>query len=164
MNSIFHRVSIRKYQETAVEKEKIEKVLRAAMAAPSACNQQPWEYYVVTNKEKMEQLSQSSPYSGCAKGAPVVFVACYQTECARSEYAQIDMSASVENLLLEADNQGLGAVWIGIAPIEERMKKVAEIMDMPERLTAFALIACGYPAEERPQQDRYEESRVHYCE
>lgn len=118
---------------------------------------------MVTNKEKIEQLSMSSPYSGCAKGAAVVFVACYQTECMRPEYAQIDMSASVENLLLEIDNQGLGAVWIGIAPIKERMEKVAKIMEMPESLTAFALIACGYPAEERPQQDRYEEERVHYC-
>ncbi len=163
MNSIFHRTSIRKYQEQKVEHEKIEKILRAAMAAPSACNQQPWEYYVVTNREKIEQLSQSSQYAGCTKGAPLAFVACYRTECMRPEYAQIDMSASVENLLLEADALELGAVWIGIAPIEERMKKVAEILEMPESLTAFAIIPCGYPAEERTQEDRYEESRVHYC-
>ena len=81
MDAIFHRTSIRKYQETPVEAEKIETLLRAAMAAPSACNQQPWEFYVVRNKEKIKELSEASPYAGCAKGAPVVFVPCYRKNC-----------------------------------------------------------------------------------
>lgn len=166
MNAIFHRVSIRKYQDKAVEKEKIITMLRAAMAAPSACNQQPWEYYVVTNKEKITELSQTSPYASCAKNAPVVFVACYKKteQIIAPTYVEIDLSASVENLLLEADELGLGAVWIGIAPLEERMEAVRQVIDLPENLYAFALIACGYPAEERVQQDRYEEDRVHYLE
>lgn len=163
MSGIFHRVSIRKYQDKPVEQEKIVTMLRAAMAAPSACNQQPWEYYVVTDKEKIQELSQTSPYAKCAKDAPVVFVACYRKEqLIAPSYAEIDMSASVENLLLEADELDLGAVWIGIAPIPERMEAVRKVIDLPEHLAAFALIACGYPAESRPQQDRYDESRVHY--
>ena len=72
------------------------------------------------------------------------------------------MSAAVENLLLEADELGLGAVWMGISPDEGRMKAVREVLDIPEDLHAFALVPCGYPAEERAQEDRYEESRVHY--
>ena len=164
MNAIFHRVSIRKYKEQEVEQEKVEKMLRAAMAAPSACNQQPWEYYVVTNKNKIEALSKTSPYTGCAKHAPLVFVACYRKEegIIAPSYQEIDLSASVENLLLEADELGLGAVWMGIAPGIERMEAVRKVLDLPERLNAFALIPCGYPAESRPQQDRYEEKRVHY--
>lgn len=162
MSGIFHRVSVRKYQNKLVEEEKISKMLRAAMAAPSARNQQPWEYYVVTNKEKIVELSKTSPYATCVKEAPLVFVACYRNNTAAPNYAQIDMSASVENLLLQADELGLGAVWIGIAPIEERMEAVAKVIDLPERLSAFALISCGYPGETRPQQDRFEESRVHY--
>lgn len=163
MSAIFHRVSIRKYQEISVEQKKIEIMLRAAMAAPSACNQQPWEYYVVTNKVKIEELSQVSPYAKWAKGAPLVFVACYRKEgLIAPSYAEIDLSASVQNLLLQADELGLGAVWMGIAPIEERMNAVAEVIDLPEHLSAFALIPCGYPAEEREQQDRYEENRVYY--
>lgn len=162
MSSIYHRTSIRKYKEIPVEPEKIKRMLRAAMAAPSARNQQPWEYYVVTDKEKIIELSASSPYTGCAKGAPLVFVACYRKECISPEYAQIDLSASVENLLLQADELGLGAVWMGIAPIAERMDKVRAILDIPERLNAFAVIPCGYPAEYKVQQDRYDEKRVHY--
>lgn len=162
MNSIFHRVSIRKYEERPVEQEKITQLLKAAMAAPSACNQQPWEFYVVTDKNVIERLSEASPYAKCAKDAPLVFVPCYRTEGIAPDYFEIDLSAAVENLLLEADHLGLGAVWMGIAPDEGRMNAVKKVLDIPEHLRAFALVPCGYPAEARAQQDRYEESRVHY--
>lgn len=162
MNSIFHRISVRKYEERAVEPEKIEMMLKAAMAAPSACNQQPWEFYVVTDKELIGQLSEASPYAKCAKEAPVVFVPCFRSEGIAPEYFNIDMSAAVENLLLEADTLGLGAVWMGISPDEGRMEAVRKVLDIPVNLNAFALVPCGYPAEEREQENRYEESRVHY--
>ena len=162
MNSIFHRISVRKYEQRAVEPEKIEKMLKAAMAAPSACNQQPWEFYVVTDKELIGQLSEASPYAKCAKEAPVVFVPCFRSEGIAPEYFNIDMSAAVENLLLEADTLGLGAVWMGISPDEGRMEAVRKVLDIPANLNAFALVPCGYPAEERERENRYEESRVHY--
>ena len=162
MNSIFHRISVRKYKDTPVEQEKIEQMLKAAMAAPSACNQQPWEFYVVTDKNVIGQLSESSPYAKCAKGAPLVFVPCYRSEGIAPEYFNIDMSAAVENLMLEADDLGLGAVWMGISPDETRMNAVRNVLNIPEHLHAFALVPCGYPAEEREQENRYDESRVHY--
>ena len=80
MNSIFHRISVRKYEDRPVEKEKIMEILRAGMQAPSACNQQPWEFYMVTDKEKIQKLSKVTPYNGCAAGAPVVIVPVYHTE------------------------------------------------------------------------------------
>ena len=162
MSGIFHRVSIRKYEKKAVEQEKIELLLRAAMAAPSACNQQPWEFYVVTDPVKIQELSGTSPYAKCAAGAPLVVVPCYRKEGIAPDYFEIDLSAAVENLLLEADELGLGAVWMGIAPAPERMEAVRKVLDIPENLSAFALVPCGYPAETRGQVDRYDESRVHY--
>ena len=162
MNEIFHRTSIRKYQNKTVEDDKIEKILQAAMAAPSAGNQQPWEFYVIKDKTTLDKLSKTSPYASCCPSAPLAFVTCYRINCTIPEYAQIDMSASVENLLLEADELGLGAVWMGIAPGTDRMETVRKILNLPENLNAFAIVPCGYPAEERKQQDRYEESRVHY--
>lgn len=78
------------------------------------------------------------------------------------EYFEIDMSAAVENLLLQADALGLGAVWMGIAPDQGRMDAVRKVLDIPENLHAFALVPCGYPAEERAQEDRYDVNRVHY--
>lgn len=164
MNSIYHRVSIRKYQDKPVEKEKIEAILRAAMQAPSAGNQQPWEFYVITDKQKLEALSLVSPYAGMTKDAPVAIVSAYRKDCRMPEYAQIDLSIAMENLWLETDNQGLGGVWLGIAPLEDRMKAVEEIIGIPDTLRAFAIFPFGYPAEERKQQDRYDESRIHWVE
>ncbi len=162
MNSIFHRTSIRNFADRPVEREKIVKILQAAMAAPSAGNQQPWEFYVITNKQILDKLSQCSPYAGCTKEAPMAIVACYRKELKCPEYGQIDMSASVENLMLEADDLGLGSVWLGIAPLEERMNQVRYVIDIPKDLEAFAIIPCGYPVKETKQQDRYEENRIHY--
>ena len=167
MNEIFHRISVRKYEDRPVEPEKIERMLRAAMAAPSACNQQPWEFYVVTDRETLKKLSKVHMYTGMTARAPAAIVSAYRTktyrvDCYRPEYAQIDMSIAMENLWLETQALGLGGVWLGIAPDEGRMKKVAEIVGMPDTLRAFAVFPFGYPAESRPQQDRFDESRVHW--
>lgn len=164
MNHLYTRVSIRKYQDRPVEKEKTEAMLRAAMQAPSAANQQPWEFYVVTNKEKLKALSGVSPYAGMTKNAPVAIVSVYRKDCAIPAYAQIDLSIAMENLWLETDAQGLGGVWLGIAPQEERMKAVEEILDLPDTVRAFAIFPYGYPAEERKQQDRFDPERIHYVE
>ena len=164
MNSLYHRVSIRKYQDKPVEKEKIIAILRAAMQAPSAGNQQPWEFFVVTDKKKLEALSKVHPYSGMVKDAPVAIVSAYRKECWMPSYAQIDLSIAMENLWLETDAQGLGGVWLGIAPLEDRMKDVEDIVGIPDTLRAFAVFPLGYPAEERTQQDRFDASRIHWVE
>ena len=165
MNSIFHRISVRKYQNRDVEQEKIELMLKAAMAAPSACNQQPWEFYVVTDKEKIQKLSKVTPYTGCAAGAPAVIVPVYHTEgLVAPSFAQIDMAIAQENIWLETDAQGLGGVWFGIAPVEDRMEEVHRLLELPENVKVFSMFALGYPAETRPQQDRFYPDRIHFIE
>ena len=164
MNIIFSRVSIRKYQDRPVEKEKITAILRAAMQAPSAKNQQPWEFYVVTNKEKLDALSKVHPYAGMTKNAPAAIVAAYRKDCLLPNYAHIDLSIAMENLWLETTAQGLGGVWLGTAPQQERMNAVENILDFPERLSAFAVFPFGYPAEEKKQNNRFDENRIHYVE
>ena len=125
MNPIYHRVSIRKYQKRPVENEKILQILTAGMQAPSACNQQPWEFYVVTDKEKIGLLSQTTPYAGCAAGAPVVIIPVYRTESLPvPSMIPIDMGLSLENIWLETDALGLGGVCIGISPVPEFMEPV----------------------------------------
>ena len=147
MADLFHRVSIRKYQDRPVEREKIVEILRAAMAAPSAT---------------LEKLSKASPYAGMTANAPVAIISAYRKDCDVPCYADIDMSIAMENLWLKTDEIGLGGVWLGIAPIEERMKEVEEIVGIPEDQRAFAIFPLGYPAEERAQQDRFDESRIHF--
>lgn len=164
MNEIFTRISVRKYEEKEVEEDKIERIMKAAMAAPSAGNQQPWEFYVVTDKEKIKELSKCSPYSGCAASAPAVIVPCYKVSGLRfPEFDTIDLSIATENILLQIVTEGLGGVWLAEAPIADRMEKVEAVLGIDtSKLRAFALVPFGYPAEMHEQQDRYDESRVHY--
>ena len=162
MDSIYHRTSVRTYQDKPVEREKIEAILRAAMQAPSAGDQQPWEFYVVTNREKLLALSKAHRYAGMVKDAPVAIVAAYRTACWMPAFAQIDLSIAMENLWLETDSQGLGGVWLGIAPLEDRMRAVEEIVGMPDTLRAFAIFPFGYPAQTRQQRDRFDPARIHW--
>lgn len=162
MNSIFHRISVRSFQDRPVEPEKIETILRAAMQAPSAKNQQPWEFFVVTDREVLKKLSEASPYGKMTAQAPVAIVSAYRKDCRLPAYAHVDMSIAMENLWLETDAQGLGGVWIGTAPIEERMLAVEKAINMPDNLRAFAVFPLGYPAETRPQQDRFDSTRIHF--
>ena len=165
MDSIFHRISVRRYEDKQVEKEKLMQILRAGMQAPSACNQQPWEFYVVTDKKKIEALSKMTPYTGCAAKAPVVLVSAYRLEgLVAPAFAQIDMSIAQENIWLETDAQGLGGVWFGIAPVEDRMEEVHRLLELPENVKVFSMFALGYPAETRPQQNRFEPERIHFIE
>ena len=164
MNSIFKRVSVRTYLDKPVEEEKITGILRAAMAAPSAHNQQPWEFYVVRNKSVIGELSKAGSYTACAAGAAVVIAVCKRDDLHVPDYADQDLSACCENILIQVAEEGLGAVWMGIAPIPERMKNVEKAVGAPENLRAFALIALGYPARERKQQDRFNKDRIHYID
>ena len=163
MNALFtKRVSIRKYQNRPVEPEKVEQMLRAAMAAPSAANQQPWEFYVVTDLDTIQKLSCCTPYTVPARRAPLVFVACNRRNTIAAHMAHQDMSAAVQNLMLQAVMLDLGTVWMGIAPEAQSMNNVRSIINMPENLDPFCLVACGYPDEKRKWVDRYDSNRVHY--
>lgn len=165
MNAIFTRTSIRSYESRLVEKEKIEKILRAAMAAPSAVNQQPWEFYVVTDRDTLQKLSEVSPYTGMTAKAAAAIVVCARKEgLTVPELVEVDLSLATENILLEIEEQGLGGVMLGVAPFAERMKKAAEAIRLPDSLSVFTIVPFGYPAKKNPQQDRYDESRVHYIE
>ena len=161
-SAIFTRTSTRQFTPEKVESKYIIKILRAAMAAPSAKNQQPWEFWVSDDTEINARLSQASPYATPAKNAPVVIVPCYRTnELAVPEMVHIDMAICAENILLEAEELGLGAVMLGIAPIEDRINYVAEILKLPENFRPFMIIPIGHPANKRPQEDRYEPAKIH---
>ncbi|MBQ9389560.1 MAG: nitroreductase family protein [Synergistaceae bacterium] len=162
MNAIFTRVSTRQFEPRKVESKYIIKILRAAMAAPSAVNQQPWEFWVSDDPEINARLSQVTPYATPARNAPVVIVPCYRmNDLAVPEMVNIDMAICAENILLEAEELGLGAVMLGIAPFEDRMNDTAEILKLPENFRPFMIIPIGYPLNKHPQEDRYEPSKVH---
>lgn len=162
MEAIFTRTSTRQFESREVEQKYIIKILRAAMAAPSAMNQQPWEFYIVTDKNIISKLAKVTPYSSPAGNAPVNIVACYNMDTLKvPEMADIDMAIATENILLEAETLGLGAVMLGIAPHEDRMKAVEEILNLPKNFRAFTIIPIGYPKHKHEQEDRYEPSKIH---
>ena len=161
MKEIFDRVSVRKYENRPVEPEKIEMLLRAAMAAPSAGNQQPWAFCVVRDRAVMDALAATSPYAKPLLGAPLcIAVLCRQNGLRFPEYWEQDLGACTQNLLLEAEHLGLGAVWMGIAPLPERMEGVKRVLQLGDAHKAFALVAVGYPVERQPRHDRYDPARV----
>lgn len=146
--------------------KKIDKLLRAAMqAAGSRMGAEPWEFIVVKNKETIKKLSEIDSNTKLLANASLAIVLLANME--RVHYKQLwqqDMSAASENLLLEAANLGLGAVWLGIAPIEERMDKIRKIFNLKEEIRPFNIISIGYPAEglENKFIDKFDESRVFY--
>ncbi len=163
MNAIFTRTSIRQFEEKEVEQEKIEKILQAAFASPTAKNQQAWEFYVVTNKEILQKLSTASPFATPAANAPAAIVICYRKENLRvPEKVEIDCAIATENIWLECEELGLGGVMLGIAPEEDRMKAVEEILNIPENLRAFTIFPFGYPKNKKPQKNRYDENKIHF--
>ena len=164
MNAIFTRTSVRKFEDRPVEKEKIEKLLQAGFVAPSAGNQQPWEFYVVTKRETIEALAKTSPYAGAAAKAPVVLVIAARKDVIFPTITDIDCAIATENLWLELEELGLGGVMMAVAPVPERMEAVGKILNLPDNQYAFALLPFGYPVGKKPQVDRYDAKKIHWVE
>lgn len=164
MNAIFTRTSVRKFEDRPVEKEKIEKLLQAGFVAPSAGNQQPWEFYVVTKRETIEALAKTSPYAVSAAKAPVVLVIAARKDVIFPGITDIDCAIATENLWLELEELGLGGVMMAVSPVPDRIEKVGKILNLPDNQYAFALLPFGYPVSKKPQVDRYDAKKIHWVE
>ena len=166
LNNILERTSIRSYQDQSVEEEKIEKLLRAGMAAPTAKNKQPWHFIVVTEKELLQKLAEANPHAAMAAKAPLAIVVCGDMTKAldgdaRDFWIQ-DCSAASENILLAATGMGLGAVWTGAYPAKERYTAVSEALGLPESLIPLNTIVIGYPDTEASPKDKWTEENISY--
>ena len=161
---LLKRRSVRKFKEDSVADEMIEELLHAAMSGPSACNKKPWDFYVITNPQKLEELKVSSMFTKMS--SPLAVVVCGDLSRAlplkMAEYWIQDCSAATENILLRATDLGLGAVWCGIYPQKKAIEKVRKILEIPKSQIPLNLIFIGHPAEEPEARDQYEEKRVHY--
>lgn len=164
LEAILSRRSIRSYEDRPVEAEKIETLLRAAMAAPSAGNQQSWRFVVVTDRAQLDRLATATPYSGMLAHAPLAIVVCgdHTSEKYPEDYWVQDCSAAMENLLVAANAVGLGACWLGYHPRQDRKDNAREILGLPPETDTLGVASVGYPAEEKPPADRYDPGRVHH--
>lgn len=164
MNSIFTRRSVRNFETKPVEAAKIEQLLKAAMQAPSAGNQRPWEFIVVQEKGLLKKLAMASPYASPVKEAPASIVLLGNMKgLLFPDNWQMDLAAATQNILLEAVELELGAVWLGVAPVKERMDHIIRMFNLPKHVVPFAIVALGYPCAARNQfVDRYEPAKVHH--
>ncbi|WP_305042244.1 nitroreductase family protein [Geoalkalibacter sp.] len=162
LKDILYRRSIRKYTAEPVAEPDMEDLLRAAMAAPSAGNAQPWHFVILTERRLLDAIADFHPYAGMTREAPAAILVCADPSLEKYPgYWVQDLSAAVENLLLAAQSKDLGAVWVGIYPTEERVRKVRELLAIPEPIIPFALVPFGHPAEKKPPSERYNPERVH---
>lgn len=162
MDTILTRRSIRKYTEQPVPEALVTDLLRAAMAAPSAGNERPWQFVVVRDRAVLEVVATANPYGGMARDAQLAVIVCGDLEREdRPGFWVQDCAAATENLLLAAHSAGLGAVWCGTYPREERMRPIAAALGLPEHVIPFAVVPIGYPAERPAPADRYDPGLVH---
>ncbi|KOR25150.1 nitroreductase family protein [Clostridium sp. L74] len=163
MNAILKRRSIRKYKDKKISDDIVEGLLRAGMAAPSAVNEQPWQFIVLRDKEIMKKITKVHEYSKMLLEADVAIVVCgdKSKELIDDFWVQ-DCSAAIENILIEAEDRGLGAVWLGVYPIKERIEGIKEILNLPEDITPLSVIPIGYPNEDKKTIDRFDKERIHY--
>ncbi len=161
LDVLFTRRSIRKYTDEAVSDEDLHTMLDAAMNAPSANNNQPWHFIVVKDRDKLNGIMEAHPYTSMLRQAPMAIVVVADTESS-SSYFQQDCAAAIENLLLAAKALGLGTVWCGVYPNEDRVKAFIDLFEIPDPCVPLAVIAVGHPAEDKGRADRYKESRVHH--
>lgn len=158
------RRSVRKFTSELVSDEQIDILLHYAMSGPSACNKQPWEFFVVTNEEKLKELRDSSRYTGMI--SPLNIIVCGALDrClpfGLGEYWIQDCSAAIENILLGVTDLGLGAVWCGLHPKKDAVEKVRTILDLDEKYVPLGLIHIGHPDCEVTPGDWYKEEYIHY--
>lgn len=163
MDVIINRRSIRKYTNQAVSDDTIAQLIRAGMYAPSAGNQQSWEFMVIKSKETLLKITEVHPYSQMLKGVGVAIVVCgnLQKEKYKDFWVQ-DCSAATQNILLAAQALGLGAVWLGVYPLMDRVNGLVKLLHLPQDIMPLSIIPIGYPAEQREVPKRYNEDYIHH--
>lgn len=162
MNLIFKRHSVRRFTDEKVSDEKINNLLKAGMQAPSAGNQQAWEFIVVDKPEDKRAISEMHQFAKPARNASHLIVTLGNlNNCKYYQMIEQDLGACNENILLQATHEGLGAVWLGFHPIEDRTLRLKEFLNIPDFCIPFSVICVGYPAVEGEVKLRYDESKVH---
>lgn len=165
IENIMTRTSVRKFTDRSISKDTLETIVKAGMAAPTAVNKQPWDFVVVTERQVLDSLMANHPYSNLSTATAAIIV-CGNMEKAMEGDGQAywiqDCSAATENILLAAHALGLGAVWCGVYPMQDRIVPVRKTLKLPSYVTPLNIISMGYPAEDPQPKDKWNPANVHY--
>lgn len=162
MEGLLTRRSVRRYTDKPVSERDIIEIVRAGMYAPSARNQQVWEFLVITDKTLLNGLSEHLETAPMAKSAAFAVLLCADSEREKSEgYWEQDCGACIENMMLGALSKGIGTVWVGIHPRADRIAAVREMFGLPDEIRPHSLMIAGYPADPLPKADRFHPEFIH---
>jgi nitroreductase len=162
---LLERKSVRQFTGEAVSKQDLETILKAAMAAPSARNRQPWTFIAITDRKTMDLLAEGLPYAKMLYHAQAAIVVCGVIERAHDhllEYAVLDTSAATENILLAIEAMGLGGVWTALYPRPERMEHVRKVLAIPDDILPLCAIPIGHPASQEKPINKFKEEYIHW--
>ncbi len=163
IKAIMTRRSIRNYTTKQVSKPQVKKLLEAAMNAPSACNQQAWQFIVVSDRDILNAITKIHSYAQMLKTASCAIVVCGDIKAEQcKDYWVQDCSAATQNILLAAHALGLGAVWLGVYPRMERLKDLQKLLGLPKKVMPLSIISIGYPKDKVKSVKRYSAKKVHY--
>lgn len=162
VEAVLTRRSVRRFRSDAVTPEEIETLLRAAMQAPSAMNEQPWEFVVVTERKLLDRVPDIHPYAGMTREAAAAILVCSDKRRWTSEglWSQ-GCAAATQNILIAAHGMGLGAVWVGVYPVKDRVRSIRGLLGMPDHIMPFSLVPVGRPADGQSAKSRYSPAKVH---
>lgn len=162
MTALYSRRSIRLYTAKPVPGNVVREILIAAMCAPSAGNERPWHFMVLNDRAILDEIPKFHPYAAMIKQAHTAILVCGDVTLETYKgYWVLDCAAATQNILIAAHAKGLGAVWCGVYPTEDRVLNVKKLLNLPEQIMPFSLIPLGFPAEEKQAGERFDGSRVH---
>jgi nitroreductase len=162
LTTLYSRRSIRLYTSKPVATDALQDILKAAMCAPSAGNERPWHFIVLTDRAILEEIPKFHPYAAMLKHTHTAVLVCGDVTLEKHKgYWVLDCAAATENMLLAAHAKGLGAVWCGVYPTEDRVLNLQKLLHLPEHVVPFSLVPLGFPAEEKKPVERFDTSRIH---
>jgi len=166
LQTIMNRKSVRSYRADPIPKEKLELIVKAGMAAPTAVDKRPWEFVVITDKALLKKLADALPYAKMAEKASAAILVAGDLDRQHggraADYWMVDCAAAAENILLAVESLGLGAVWTAVYPEKERIEAVRELLDVPSGVVPLALIPIGAPGGDQKPKDKWDPRRLHW--
>lgn len=168
IDCIMTRTSVRAYTDKKADEKTIETILKAGMAAPTAANQQAWNFVVITEDSLKNRIAESFEYTKMVKDCAFAVVVCgnmkklFEGDMEKGGFWVQDCSAASENMLLAAHALGLGGVWCGIYPLDDRVEKLSEILNLPPSLTPLNILSFGYPQQDAAPKNKWQRHKIHF--